>query len=193
MSRPYASTKRKQQRHWHILGMEQTRRECGLMHMQTRTAYICICACICKPPQEHAVLTHSEGHSPNVHGFNCRERPNHVKWQCHVSEDALQINSSIQSNGHTPTHGRTAKRGINRSKPCMTILHDGSRQGGQGAMPPRAAGKEQTGRAGWTAPRGVSKKASPSAKQSVSNVQHQNTMNPRYFSSFIVGFMLFAV
>ena len=136
---------RKQQRHWHILGMEQTRRECGIMHMQTRTAYICICACICKPPQEHAVLTHSEGHTPNVYGFNCRGRPNHVKWQCHVFEDALQNNCSIQSNGHTPTHGRTAKRGINRSKPCMTILHDGSRQGGAGCNAPRAAGKEQTG------------------------------------------------
>ena len=146
---------RKQQRHWHILGMEQTRRECGIMHMQTSTAYICICACICKPPQEHAVLTHSEGDTPNVYGFNCRGRPNHVKWQCHVFEDALQNNSSIQSNGHTPTHGRTAKRGINRSKPCMTILHDGSTQGG----------------AGWNAPRAAGKEASPSAKQSVSNYQ----------------------
>ena len=33
------------------------------MHMQTRTAYICICAC--KTLHEHAIFTQSKGHRGN--------------------------------------------------------------------------------------------------------------------------------
>ena len=38
-------------------------------------------------------------------------------------------------------------------------------------MPPERLGRSRQGGARWTAPRGVSKKVSPSAKQSVSNYQ----------------------